>query len=139
MKKKKRQEISFYTCVPKIMIRWCMVPEKWCKMDRQKKWNIEVGAPPKKWGGASIIESKTNKEGWDKRRKLFKLYNCKKITFCLIVCLYKNKNVRKLPPCPPLDILRSSQCAQTLAEIYSPINAKRRFFSFQTSALQSIS
>ena len=53
---KKHLEISsFYTCVPKIMIRWCMVPEIWCVTDRQmdrwtdrwKKWHIEVGAPPK--------------------------------------------------------------------------------------------
>ena len=46
-------EISlFYTCVPKIMIRWCTVPEIWCttdgQMDEQKKWHIEVGAPPRK-------------------------------------------------------------------------------------------
>ena len=28
---KKHPEISsFYTCVPKIMIRWCMIPEIWC-------------------------------------------------------------------------------------------------------------
>ena len=61
---------SFYTCAPKIMIRWCMVLEIWCatdgwtetdgqrRMDREgwtdrltdgwKKWHIEVGAPPKK-------------------------------------------------------------------------------------------
>ena len=54
---KKHLDISsFYTSVPKIMIRWCMVPEIWCTMDiqidRQKKWHIEVGTPPKngpKW------------------------------------------------------------------------------------------
>ena len=56
---KKRLEISsLYTCVPKIMIRWCTVPEIWCAtvgltdwrtMDRQKKWHIEVGAPTKKY------------------------------------------------------------------------------------------
>ena len=50
---KKRLKISsFYTCVPKIMIRWCTVPKKWCASDwltdGQKKWRIEVGAPPKK-------------------------------------------------------------------------------------------
>ena len=40
---------SFYTCVPKIMITWCMVPEIWCAMDKQtKNWHIEVGAPPNK-------------------------------------------------------------------------------------------
>ena len=46
---------SFDTCVPKIIIRWCTVPEIWCVMDgqtegqtdKQKKWHIEVGAPPK--------------------------------------------------------------------------------------------
>ena len=26
---------SFYTCVPKIMIRWCTVPEIWCVTDGQ--------------------------------------------------------------------------------------------------------
>ena len=49
-------EISFYTCAPKYMIRWCRVLEIWCStdgqtdrwMDRWKKWNIEVGARPKK-------------------------------------------------------------------------------------------
>ena len=31
---KNRLEISsFYMCVPKIMIRWCMVPEIWCATD----------------------------------------------------------------------------------------------------------
>ena len=57
-KMKKCQEISsFYMCVPKILIRWCMVPEIWCKTDRQtdgwtdrqKKWHEDVGAPPKNW------------------------------------------------------------------------------------------
>ena len=48
---KKYQEISsFYTCVPKIMIRWRTVPETWCatdrRMDGREKWHIEVGAPP---------------------------------------------------------------------------------------------
>ena len=33
-KQKKYLEISsFYTCVPKIMIRWNMVPEIWCMTD----------------------------------------------------------------------------------------------------------
>ena len=33
-KHKKCLEISsFYICVPKIMIRWCMVPEIWCLTD----------------------------------------------------------------------------------------------------------
>ena len=38
---------SIYTCVPKIMIRWCMVPEIWCvtdgradgRMYGRKKWH----------------------------------------------------------------------------------------------------
>ena len=52
-KKKKSLEISsFYICVPKIMFRWCTVPEIWCmtddgRTDKRKKWHIEVGAPPK--------------------------------------------------------------------------------------------
>ena len=49
---KKQLEItSLYTCIPKIVITWCTVPEIWCTTDRwtdgQKKWHIEVGAPPK--------------------------------------------------------------------------------------------
>ena len=69
---KKCLEISsFYLCVPKIMIRWCTVPEILCMtdgwtdgrtdgrmdrwMDGRKKWYIEVGAPPKK--------QETDKEG----------------------------------------------------------------------------
>ena len=33
-KKKNRLEISsFYTCVPKNMIKWCTVPEIWCTTD----------------------------------------------------------------------------------------------------------
>ena len=60
-KKKNCLEISsFYTCVPKIMITWCTIPETWCKTDRwmdgrteewadrqtggQKKWHMEVAA-----------------------------------------------------------------------------------------------
>ena len=39
---------SFYKWVPKIMIRWCTVPEIWCATDGRKKWHIEVCAPPKK-------------------------------------------------------------------------------------------
>ena len=50
-KNPKMPEISsFYTCVPKIMIRWCMVSKVWCTTDGRtdrKKWHIEVGAPPK--------------------------------------------------------------------------------------------
>ena len=53
-KKKKKKHLvisSFYTCVLKIMITWCTVPEIWCMMDRWmdrwKNWHIEVSAPPK--------------------------------------------------------------------------------------------
>ena len=37
---KKCLEISsFYTCVPKIMIRWCRCPEIWCTTDgRTDRW-----------------------------------------------------------------------------------------------------
>ena len=50
MKKKKHLEISsFYIYVPKIIIRWCTVPEICCVMHkwmgRWKEWHIEVGAP----------------------------------------------------------------------------------------------
>ena len=47
--KKHLEMSSFYTCVLKVMIRWCTVPEiygVWW-MDGWKKWHIEVGAPPK--------------------------------------------------------------------------------------------
>ena len=33
-KRKKSQEISFYTCVPQTAIIWYMVPEIWCAADR---------------------------------------------------------------------------------------------------------
>ena len=51
-KKKKQLEISsFYTWVPKIMIRWCTVPEIWCvtdgQTDGQKKWH-RGGCPTQK-------------------------------------------------------------------------------------------
>ena len=51
-KMKKTLKISsFYTGVPKIMIRWCTIPEIWCTTDgwpdAQEKWHVEVGAPPK--------------------------------------------------------------------------------------------
>ena len=47
---------SSYTCVLKIMIRWCTVPKIWCAKhgrtdgwtEGRKKWHIEVGAPLKK-------------------------------------------------------------------------------------------
>ena len=47
IKWKKHPEISsFYTCVPKIMIRWFTVPEIWCMMDRQmEKVRYRGGCP----------------------------------------------------------------------------------------------
>ena len=40
---KKHLEISsFYTHVPKIMIRWCIVPEIWCTIDRQTDGQTKV-------------------------------------------------------------------------------------------------
>ena len=56
LKWKKHLEISsFYTCVPKIMIRWCTVPETWCRMNGQKNGRTD------KWtdgwtGGKSDIK-----------------------------------------------------------------------------------
>ena len=53
---KKTLEISsIYISVPKIMIKWCTLPEIWCTIDGQadrqtdgwKKWHIEVSAPHK--------------------------------------------------------------------------------------------
>ena len=54
-KKKNPKILSFHTCVNKIMIKWCMVPEiRWARVrpmkrwtDGWKKWYIEVGASPK--------------------------------------------------------------------------------------------
>ena len=57
--KKLLETSSFYICVPKIMIRWCTVPEICCARwtdggtnrwtdRRTEKVNIEVGAPLKK-------------------------------------------------------------------------------------------
>ena len=37
--KKYLEKSSIYTCVPKMMIRWCMVPEIWYAIDRRKKWH----------------------------------------------------------------------------------------------------
>ena len=56
LKKNPVEISSFYTCVPKIMIRWCTVPETWWVMDgqtdgqsdRHENWHIEVGTPPTK-------------------------------------------------------------------------------------------
>ena len=55
---KKHLEISsFYISVPKIMIRWCTVPEIWCATDEQtvgwmgeqtEKVKYRGGCPPKK-------------------------------------------------------------------------------------------
>ena len=41
-KMKKCLEISsFYICVSKFMIRWCVVPEIWCMTDRQTEGRME--------------------------------------------------------------------------------------------------
>ena len=68
---KKHLEISsFYTCVPKVMIRQCTVPERYGagrmdrQTDRQKKWHIEVGAPPNKYVNIErILQKHTSKSG----------------------------------------------------------------------------
>ena len=38
--------LSFYTCAPKIMIRWCTVPEKWCNTDRRTEKVTHRGGCP---------------------------------------------------------------------------------------------
>ena len=55
-KKQKNTKILFYTCVPKTMIRWCMVPEISCATDRRSE---------KVWTGCNSL--------WDEKRKK----NCK--------------------------------------------------------------
>ena len=73
---KKSLEISsFYTCVPKMMIRWCMVPEIWYATDgRMDRWTeksgIEVGAPPKK---INISNTAQLSLGWKKKRIVNKI------------------------------------------------------------------
>ena len=59
---------SFYMCVPKIMIRLCMVPEIWCVADGRRdgqtdrKSDIEVGAPPKNIGYMTLLVYKLLEE-----------------------------------------------------------------------------
>ena len=36
------KKMPFYTCVPKIMIRWCTVPEIWCATDRQNDGKSDI-------------------------------------------------------------------------------------------------
>ena len=57
-KRKKHLEISFYICVPKILIRWCTVPEIWCATDgrtdrqtggRMEKVKYRGGYPAQKF------------------------------------------------------------------------------------------
>ena len=44
--KKLLEASSFYIRVPKIMIRWCTIPEKWCTTDGQtKKVSYRGGCP----------------------------------------------------------------------------------------------
>ena len=55
-------------CVPKIMIRLCMVPEIWCVADgwrdgqTDRKSDIEVGAPPKNIGYMTLLVYKLLEE-----------------------------------------------------------------------------
>ena len=44
--KKNRLEITFYTCIPKIRIAWCTVPEIWCATEgRMEKVTYRGGCP----------------------------------------------------------------------------------------------
>ena len=67
---KKRPEISFYTCVSKMMIRWCMVRGIWYATDGwtdgRKKWHIEVGGPPKKINMSNRVQLSL---GWKKKKR----------------------------------------------------------------------
>ena len=42
---------SLYTCIPKIMIRWCTIPEIWCVMDR---WTDGQTETDKKWKSSKL-------------------------------------------------------------------------------------
>ena len=83
---------SFYTCAPKLMTRWCSFSEIWCTMagwiDRQKKWDIEVGAPPK---SISIFRTECNSLWAEKKKR-----NCKRSslirTFVYRSNIYYSKN-----------------------------------------------
>ena len=69
---KKHLEISsFYTCVPKIMITWCTVPEIWCVTDGQMK-------KVKYRGGCS-----TQKRSTKPRRENLRMLNRKKFNFLI--------------------------------------------------------
>ena len=69
---KKQLEISsFYTCVPKIMITWCTVPEIWCVTDGQMK-------KVKYRGGCS-----TQKRSTKPRRENLQMLNRKKFNFLI--------------------------------------------------------
>ena len=47
---KKSLEISsYYTCVPKIMIRWCTVPEIWCATDRRTEGRMDGKSDIQRW------------------------------------------------------------------------------------------
>ena len=48
-----------YTCVPKLMIRWCTASEICCMKDGQK-WHIEVNAPPKKSKTSTNLNTVSN-------------------------------------------------------------------------------
>ena len=68
-KQKRHLEISFYTCVPKTMIRWCTVPEIWCTTDRwTEKVTYRGGCPTLK---NSVFWTECNSL-WDEKKK-----NCK--------------------------------------------------------------
>ena len=79
---KKLLEISsFYICVPKIMIGWCMVPEIYCatdvQMDGQKKWHIEVGGPQKNFSRSTGLPQLYKTPFWKKTDFLKNIFNVK--------------------------------------------------------------
>ena len=51
-----------HICVPKIMIRWCVVPEKWCTMDESTDEQMEKVTHRGRCTTYEEVELKTSKE-----------------------------------------------------------------------------
>ena len=69
---KKCLEISFYICIPKIMIRWCTVREICCVTDRQMGGQTDgwmdsrMDRWPTEWWANGLTDGQTDRqmEGW---------------------------------------------------------------------------
>ena len=53
--KQRRLEISFYKCVPKIMIRWSTFPEIWCTTDGWTDWWTDERKEKLTYGGGCTM------------------------------------------------------------------------------------